>query len=156
MEIVVITPTAKFLIQSQNSDAIIDSQDLRLKIDNQCNGCSHGLSCFETKRHPRIKPSASFPLPTPLCPPSPHRSQASSFSLASSPNTAGTSPAAPTPPKMKIGDTFDAPNMAYLPPAIEEHMAACSHNTKPLSSPALRRNDAPRLQSPGRVLDMSY
>ncbi|KII92945.1 hypothetical protein PLICRDRAFT_491796 [Plicaturopsis crispa FD-325 SS-3] len=64
---------------------------------------------------------------------------ASSSSLASSPNTAGTSPAASTPPKMKIRDTFGAQNTAYLPPAVEEHIAACSHSAKPLDAAKLAR-----------------
>jgi chaperone BCS1 len=82
------------------------------------------------------------PSPSPNSP-SPASSNASTLwsmspSFSSSASDLSSSPSSPCPPVSVPGpEVFGAKNQAYMPPPVEDHIAACQHSAKPLDGAKL-------------------
>jgi mitochondrial chaperone BCS1 len=87
-------------------------------------------------------PSSPIP-PSPLTPPTLSSGTSTLWSLSSSSSStslsspSSTSNKPPLPPLRPTSDDFGAKNKAYLPPPVEEHIAAAQHSAKPLDSATL-------------------
>jgi chaperone BCS1 len=83
------------------------------------------------------------PPPPPQSPTTSHSSTSStlwSMSPSFSSSTSDlSSPPTPSSPRVAVPgpEAFGAKNQAYMPPAVEEHIAACQHSAKPLDGAKL-------------------